>query len=167
MEFKKEGAVLLLLYMPEIGADDVRKKLDEDNLHLKNCFHLARKNEYTPQSVDKFEYDFCFKVGALVDGYYCLDKEIFATKHTFYIDASINIKQQHFLAYRNISILSKIDHLVSTDVYITDGDVLSPGHLPFSEFTALIKAFPTPNLRYEDRFPLQIRPIPRRGLRKC
>ena len=45
LEFRKEDSALLLLYMPDLAGDDVRKKLDQDNLHLKHTFHLCRKNE--------------------------------------------------------------------------------------------------------------------------
>ena len=142
MELRNEESVLLLLYMPEMGSEDVRKKLDRDDLHLKNTFHLSKKNEYTPKTIAEYEYEFCFKVGDLINGFYRLDKDIFGTNNTFYFDATINMKPEYLVAYRNISILTKIDELVSTDIYISTSDDFSPGHLPFSEYAALVKSFP-------------------------
>ena len=52
------------------------------------------------------------------------------------------MKPEYLVAYRNISILTKIDELVSTDIYISTSDDFSPGHLPFSEYAALVKSFP-------------------------
>lgn len=142
MELRKEESVLLLLYMPEMGSEDVRKKLDRDDLHLKNTFHLSKKNEYIPRTIGDYEYEFCFKVGDLINGFYRLDKDIFGTNNTFYFDATIKMKPEYFVAYRNISILPKIDELVSADIYISTSDNSPPGHLPFSEYAALIKSFP-------------------------
>ena len=59
MEFRKEDSALLLLYMPDLAGNDVRKKLDQDNLHLKHTFHLCRKNEYVPKTAEPYEYEFC------------------------------------------------------------------------------------------------------------
>lgn len=142
MEIRKEDSALLLLYMPEMGINDIRKKLDENDFHLKNTFHFGQKNEYSPKTINDFEYEFCFKIGELLNGYYRLDPEVFGTTHTFYIAEDINIKSEYFVAYRNISILPKIDKLVSTDVYISDAEDISSGHLPLSEYTRLIKSFP-------------------------
>lgn len=142
LEFRKEDSALLLLYMPDLAGDDVRKKLDQDNLHLKHTFHLCRKNEYVPKTAEPYEYEFCFKVGELVGKYYLLDRDVFGTDHNFYFSAGIDFKSYYFVAHQNRAILPKIDRLVSEDVFITDSNEIIPGHIPFREFKALVSTFP-------------------------
>lgn len=152
MEFRKENDALLILYTPDFNADDVRKKLDEDNLHLKHTFHLGQANEYNSESIEDPEEEFCFKIGELEDGFYKLDREVFGTNHCFFFSASIKFTSGLFVAHQNRPTLPKIDRLVSSDVYISDQEDPMPNHVPFSEYEALVKTFPnsTEIQRYTD-----------------
>lgn len=62
------------------------------------------------------------------------------TEHDFYFCNSIKLDKRHFVAYRNISILAKIDHVVDQDVYIGGNHV--EGYIPLDIFELLIKKFP-------------------------
>ena len=147
MKFRKEQDALLLLYEPAFNADGVRKSLDEDNLHLKHTFHLGKENEYHSNSIFDSVYDpeevFCFKVGKLIDGYYLLDRNVFGVEHNFYFSADINFTPKLFVAHQQRSILPKIDRLISADVFITKGECLQPGYIPFGEYLSLVNTFPT------------------------
>lgn len=47
-----------------------------------------------------------------------LDSDILMLKHKFYFSKDISLQQNMFVAYRNISILQKIDQIVDRDIYI-------------------------------------------------
>lgn len=152
MEFRKENDALLLLYTPEFNADDVRKKLDEDNLHLKHTFHLGHAHQYNSESIEDPDEEFCFKIGKLENGFYMLDREVFGTDHNFFFSANIKFTPSLFIAHQNRPILPKIDRLISSDVYISDQEDAIPNRIPFSEYEALVKTFPnsTEIQRYTD-----------------
>ena len=140
MDFIKNNSSLLMIYQPDFRHEEVRKKLDEDELNLKRVFFLGKKDESNELEIS--EDEFCFKIGKLVDGYYLLNKEILSTDNQFYISANIKINQKMFVAYQNISILRKIDALVECDIYITDEIDNISGHIPYEEYKALINTFP-------------------------
>ena len=143
IRFQKDDNKLILVYEPDYNIEAVRKSLDEDNLNLKHTFFLGRKNEYSSASEEESEEIFRFVVGELVNGYYRLDREVFGTEYNFYFSATVNFTQNLFVAYQRRPILPKIDRLVSSDVYISDGDDLPLGHIPFEEYLSLLRTFPT------------------------
>lgn len=140
MDFIKNNTSLLMIYQPDFRHEEVRKKLDEDELNLKRVFFLGKKDESNELEIS--EDEFCFNIGKLVDGYYLLNREILSTDNQFYISANIKIYQKMFVAYQNISILRKIDALVECDIYITDEIDNISGHIPYDEYKALINTFP-------------------------
>lgn len=143
IRFQKDDNKLILVYEPDYNIEAVRKSLDEDNLNLKHTFFLGRKNEYPSASEEESEEIFRFVVGELVNGYYRLDREVFGTEYNFYFSATVNFTQNLFVAYQRRPILPKIDRLVSSDVYISNGDDLPLGHIPFEEYLSLLRTFPT------------------------
>lgn len=152
MKFIKKNGALLLHYEPDYNADLVREKLDEDGFYLKHTFYLMRKHEYPFETKDDFDEEFCFKVGELRNDFYLLDREVFGTNNNFYFSVNIPFSPRLFVAFQQIAILPKIDNLVSADVYISDSEKPLPGHVPFSEYLALINTFPnsTEIKRYTD-----------------
>lgn len=146
IEFIKMDQLLIMIYQPDFGIEEIRRKLDSgEGINLKNCFHLKTENEYQlPEQDAEHNPDrFLFRVGLLIGDYYKLDKEIFGTENDFYIAKDIPVAPKLFVAYRGISILRNIDKLASEDVYIAeDGTDDLPGCLPYSEFLTLIKQFP-------------------------
>lgn len=46
------------------------------------------------------------------------------------------------MAYRNISIISKLDEIVKENIYITREENDKPGYIPLIEYKRLIKNFP-------------------------
>ena len=55
----------------------------------------------------------------------------------FILLIAFKLNKRHFVAYRNISVLAKIDHIVEKDVYIGGSDIKD--HIPIETFELLIK----------------------------
>lgn len=142
MEFTTEGKYLLLIYEPFYGYDEVEKKISTDGYNLKNTFFLDSSCLYESQETDIPDDAFCFKIGEIAKGYYHLSNDVFGVTHNFYISETIKLRKQMFITNNNISIIRKIDEVVSSDVYISDGDEYFPEMFPYKEFQALLKTFP-------------------------
>lgn len=148
ISFRKTNSQLILDYTPDYAFEGLRSKLDKDGeMLIKHSFWVKKANEVTERS-DKYEADdeysddkFSFIIGSESGSYYMLDKQIIETKHTFYIAKDITINPQMFVAHRNISILNKIDKLISRDMYI-GGDESQEGFFPLEAFERLLSQFP-------------------------
>ena len=70
-----------------------------------------------------------------------LDSEVFSTDHSFYFGNEIKLKPEMFTAYRNISILRKIDEVIERDFYI-GGDWENHNGISKEIFDDLLKKFP-------------------------
>jgi len=140
---KKRDNDLILEYETEYSSDNwFKEKIKEDRyINLKNTFRLRDKDLIgelnTEDELENNEYN--FKIGRLKTNYYILDKEIFGTNNSFFIHKDFKLKIQHLVAHRNISIIKKIDSIVSEDIYI-GGDKLNS--IPEEEFIRLVKMFP-------------------------
>lgn len=140
--FEKNGNELILVYAPERGSEEIKKHLiSKDGVLIKKTFFvnqiLLRENN------DEFDYEdtlrFC--IGTIGKTYTKLDSEVFGTKHAFYIGNEIKLKPQMFTAYRNISILSKIDKVIERDFYI-GGDWENHNGISKETFENLLSKFP-------------------------
>ena len=119
----------------------INKKLtDGDEVCIRHTFFVNARHMRTS---DESPYDdavhFC--IGTVGTEYTRIDPEVVATKHQFFFANSISLKHELFIAYRNISILRKIDALIDKDFYI-GGDWERAGGIPFEAFKTLIKTFP-------------------------
>ena len=152
IKFIKNQA-LLMYYEPEYSYDEVKRKLKQNDLTLKRTFHFTTKEVCSDNSDEYYEEGFIFKIGELHNQYYVLDKKVFDTEHQFYFSSSIKFELKHFVAYRNISIINKIDNLINTDIYIDDNFDESTGntngHLPFTIYQQLISTFPNSTELYK------------------
>lgn len=93
MEFKMHSGELLMIYYPEMRYENIQKKIeDEEGINLKNTFWITKDNISNKLEVE--EGGFCFKIGVLENGYYHLDKEVFATENDFYFSTEIEINQK-------------------------------------------------------------------------
>lgn len=80
-----------------------------------------------------------FVLAELEGEYFRIKPDVVGTQNTFYFHKDIAFRKELFVASRGISILRKIDRLVSADVYI--GGPMD-GAMPIEAYSELIKKFP-------------------------
>ena len=143
ISFEYSGEKLILCYAPAMGIDDITKKLSSDDyVPIKHTFFVTKDllcedaNEE-----DDWEETLRFYIGTVGEHYTQLDSEVFGTKNSFYIGNEIKLKPQMFTAYRNISIIRKIDEMIERDFYI-GGDWETHNGISKETFENLINKFP-------------------------
>ena len=144
--FIHENNELILIFSPDnINVQFIVDKLENgEDWHIYRCFsvkkiHLRKK--------DLDENELYFYIGTVQEEYTYIDNDILRTEHKFYFSNDIKLDKHHFVAYRNISVLAKIDRVVGQDVYI--GGNHPNGSIPVDTFELLIKNFPkTTELNY-------------------
>jgi hypothetical protein len=126
-----------------MGIDDITKRLNaEDCVTIKHTFFVTKAllcediNEE-----DDWEETLRFCVGTVGEFYTQLDSAVFGTEHSFYFGNEIKLKSELFIAYRNISILHKIDEVIERDFYI-GGDWEAHNGISKETFENLISKFP-------------------------
>ena len=141
--FKKIDGKLILIYTPVMGVDDITRRLStEEGVQIKNTFHVTDSLLYeTDEAEDDWEETLRFCVGVIGDMYIQLDSEVFGTNHSFFIGNEIKLNPQMFTAYRNISIIRKIDEMIERDFYI-GGDWEAHNGISKETFENLISKFP-------------------------
>lgn len=143
ISFEYSGEKLILCYAPAMGIDDITKKLSGgDDVPIKHTFFVTKDLlcEDANQE-DDWEETLRFCIGTVGEHYTQLDSEVFGTNHSFYIGNEIKLKPEMFTAYRNISILRKIDEVIERDFYI--GGVWEDHNgIPKETFDNLISKFP-------------------------
>lgn len=141
--FEKQNNQLILCYTPAMGFDEIIKRLDiEDVVQIKQTFFVTKDLLFdSTEAEDDFEETMRFCVGTISEMYTKLDPVVFGTKHSFYIGNEIKLKPQMFTAYRNISILRKIDEVINRDFYI-GGDWENHNGISKETFENLLSKFP-------------------------
>ncbi|WP_239727610.1 MULTISPECIES: Shedu immune nuclease family protein [unclassified Mammaliicoccus] len=144
--FEKTNDMLLAVYYtydyPEFESILFKQLETNGSYRLKNTFCITYDSIVDCDD----EECVCFKIGSLDNGYYKLDSEMFNLENNFYFDESFNFKKDHFIAYRNISILKKIDNIINEDFkviskkYEKEYDNLTA--ISDFEYKELIKNFP-------------------------
>jgi hypothetical protein len=107
--------------------DDLYKDDNETETSLIEFY----KNEDNP------EYTFDF--ASLKNDYYEISKRVLGISNSLFIHKSIKIRNEYFVAEKNISIFKKIDKLVKEDIYIGGKN---PNAIPKNEFLNIIHAIP-------------------------
>lgn len=142
VDFETNGNELILVYTPERGSEDIKKRLiSEDGVLIKKTFFV---NQILLREVDdEFDYEdtlrFC--IGTIGEHYTHLDSEVFRTKHSFYFANEIKLNYKMFIAHRDIAILRKIDEVIERDFYI-GGDWEAHNGISKETFKHLINKFP-------------------------
>ena len=143
ISFEYSGEKLILCYAPAMGIDAITQKLSGgDYVPIKHTFFVTKDllcedaNEE-----DDWEETLRFCVGTIGDSYAELDAEVLGTNHSFYIGNEIKLNPQMFTAYRNISIIRKIDEVIEHDFYI-GGDWEAHNGISKETFENLISKFP-------------------------
>lgn len=143
IRFKTIGDKLILIYAPDIGIDEIRKRFHEQGyLHIKNTFYVTKKLLCEDVEFEDFcEDTICFCIGKVKNLYTGINSNVLRTKHTFYFANDVALKSEMFIAYRNISILRKIDEIIEHDFYV-GGNWEFHGGISEAVFKNLIKLFP-------------------------
>lgn len=143
VRFEKNDDELVLCYAPERieTLDYVKHQIaTNSNINIKKVFlvscELMRNNDE-----DDYEETFRFCIGKKEGNYIKINPEVFNTEHTFYFFNELNITEKMFVAYRNISILRKIDEVIERDCYI-GGEWEKHDGLSIETFKLLIQRFP-------------------------
>ncbi len=143
ISFEILGDELILCYAPAMGIDGLLERLSSNKeLSIKHTFLVTKK---LLRNSDEEEFDFeetlRFCIGKVGNTYTQLDSDVLETDHSFYFGNEIKLKPEMFVAYRNISILRKIDELIERDFYI-GGDWDIHNGISKETFMELIRKFP-------------------------
>ena len=143
ISFEYSGEKLILCYAPAVGIDDITKKLSSgDWVSIKHTFFVTKDLLFEDvEEEDDWEETLRFCIGTIGDSYAELDAEVLGTNHSFYFGNEIKLKPEMFTAYRNISILRKIDEVIERDFYI-GGDWEAHNGISKETFDNLISKFP-------------------------
>lgn len=142
ISFEYSGEKLILCYTPITGIDDITKRLDaNDVVCIKHSFFVTNELLFEPDKEDNWENALRFCIGKVGDMYTRVNSEVIGTEHTFFFGNEIKLKPEMFVAYRNISILRKIDRLLERDFYV-GGDWEKYNGISKEAFEELIKKFP-------------------------
>ena len=143
ISFEYSEDKLILCYTPVMGLDDITKRLDtEEGVSVKHTFWVTKDVLCEDiEDDDGWEETLRFYIGAVGEAYTQLDSEVFSTDHCFYFGNEISLKPEMFTAYRNISILRKIDEVIERDFYI-GGDWENHNGISKETFDELLEKFP-------------------------
>ena len=137
LNFEKENNNLICSYTPEGGAQYVLDRIyNKGECTIKYLFTI--KEEHITNQEDPLE-GIDFSIGKKIKDYYLLDCDIFGFENKFYLHENLKIERNTFITHRNINILSKIDRLINSDVYIGGEETDA---IPASDFSELISNFP-------------------------
>lgn len=141
LEFIKKNKEIICVYIPDYDSDVILKQIKEqDETCIKGTFFVNKSDLRELEDFD--EESICFSIGSESDEYIHLKNSIFNITHNFYFFSDINLKKDMFIANNNISIVSKIDDLIDSDVYIGGREKESDYYIPFEDYNNLIKHFP-------------------------
>ena len=139
ISFERQNGELLLILSPErLEVTDIIDTLNSGkSWHISRCFSVE-KTHLRHTNYNNNELQFC--IGTVNEKYTLIDSDVLGIEHKIYFSNDIKLNKRHFVAYRNISILSKIDSALDGDIYI--GGNHADGHLPIDTFELLINKFP-------------------------
>lgn len=143
ISFETIGDELILRYTPAMRIEDITEKLSSNKeVLIKNTFTVNKKHLRISND-EEFDYEetLCFCIGSVDDKYTRLDSGVLGTCHSFFFDNEIKLKPEMFVAYRNISILRKIDEVIERDFYI-GGNWEAHNGISKETFDELLKKFP-------------------------
>lgn len=137
--FERQGNELILTLAPEgIYTNEIVDALNKgEEWRISRCFTVSKKH-FRVEDAEQNEIQFC--IGTVYDEYTLIDSDVLGTEFSFFFSNSIKLDKRHFVAYRNISILAKIDRVIEQDVYI--GGNRTEGCIPTEIFELLVKKFP-------------------------
>ncbi|WP_210124235.1 MULTISPECIES: Shedu immune nuclease family protein, partial [unclassified Staphylococcus] len=148
LEIGKNDDILVAVYhtynYPNFKNDLFNTLKIKGSYRLKNTFTITSKFIIE----DEDEECVCIKIGSLQNGFYKLESEVFELENNFYFDENFKFKKKHFVAWRNISILRKIDAIIDGDFKVISNSNndenlnLSISNITELEYNNLIDNFP-------------------------
>ena len=140
IRLETEGNELLLYYAPEMGSKGIKDQLKRNGtITIKHTYTVALDRLIREEN--DIEEALIFKVGIVGVKYTEIDSEVLGTQHRILFSNDIRLKPQFFTAYRNISIMRKIDKVIDRDLYI-GGEWDEKGGISVEVFKELLKTFP-------------------------
>lgn len=145
-DYHEEEQALYLVYSPDafLGSFDslVKGMKSENGILLKKTFLISRDSvDLQDDDIDDEIEEIHIKIGELVDNYIRFSPLIMMTEHNFYFSKDMKLTVDLFVAYRNISILRKIDRMIDRDLYIGNGGKEYEG-ISEEDYRQLVKATP-------------------------
>lgn len=134
---------LILCYSPTFGIEDILRRLSEDEeVTIKRTFTVT-KELLRENGIGEFDFgeSLHFCIGHVGNDYIQIDSEVLGTNHKFYFSNDIKLELKMFVAYRNISILRKIDNIIEKDFYV-GGNWENNSGISLELFMELIESFP-------------------------
>lgn len=139
-------------YFIDNRNDWIAEKFEKkDIINFKNTFFLSKQEldsmkaeDFIDEEGQVFEevlnsYNYNFIVGNLVGEYFYFSKNILHTEVDVYIHKDIEIKEEVFIAKRNISIFRKLSKIINEDIYL--GNIKS-SNVNFDTYKKIINEFP-------------------------
>lgn len=141
ISFERLNNEFIMCYAPVMGIEEILKRLlSEHEINIKHTFFVT-ENMLRNSNENDFEETLRFCIGKITNDYVELDSNVFSTKHRFYFDSNINITPNMLIAYRNISILKKIDNVIDKDFYV-GGEWENKGGISKETYLELLDSFP-------------------------
>ena len=139
--FEKRDTELILCYAPAMGVEDILKRLSTgEEFLIKRTFWVTQAMLRESDEID-FEETLRFCIGRVGDDYTRIDQAVIGTDHEFFFGNDVKLSQAMFVAYRNISILKKIDRVISNDLYV-GGEWDAKDGIPIEKYMELVQHFP-------------------------
>ncbi|WP_281197678.1 Shedu immune nuclease family protein [Staphylococcus schleiferi] len=117
-------------------------------LETEGVYRLKKTFAITLDSIIEHEDEecVCFKIGSLENSFYKLDSKIFDLENDFYFHENFSFHKKHFLAWRNISVIKKIDIIIDEDFKVVSNSYddlnVSKSTITELEYNNLINNFP-------------------------
>ncbi len=146
---------IVLIYTPRDGSNWVLENFkNNESITVKSTFHLNHYNLFNKDQLKDFANDKIyeelnleidsieFTIGTLENEYFKFDPEILNINYELYFSKDLYLKEEYFVAKRNISIFSKINNLLSPDIKIVKiGNNLNDT-FTIENFKIMVKNFP-------------------------
>ena len=140
IRLEKDGDDLLLFYAPEMGTEGIKDQLQKNgSITIKHTYLVA--SDMLIREENDLDETLVFTIGTVGDKFTEIDSDVLGTQHRIFFSNDIRLIPQMFTAYRNISIMKKIDEVIDRDLYI-GGEWDKNGGVPLEVFKELLKAFP-------------------------
>lgn len=140
--FKKENGKLILCYTPAMGSEDIINRLStEQDVQIKRTFNVTKDMVCGYSDQEAWDETLQFCIGKVEKEYTILNRDVFGTAHSFNFGNEIKLTPEMFVAYRNISIIRKIDNIIQRDLYI-GGDWENHNGISKETYYDLLRKFP-------------------------
>ncbi len=144
IDFTKNGNHLLMLYVPERGADDwLVKPLEAGEDVALSGGTLRVRQEIYQSEIDDGDYrmDTCYRflIGHLVDDYYRIDRRFLGVEYDLFMHRSLKFRRSMFVATINIPIFRDFNNYSFSTLYV-GGEHRDA--LPEEVFEEMLRQFP-------------------------